>query len=214
MRYTKQSGFSILGIVLFIAIIVVALSIWTFSGSSNNDSKSNHDTLASAIINDGMIIRTAYMQRKINTTSDQYITYMPNVVSTTNILDPVSGMSIPSVSSRAIEPNSGFPKGTWLYTDGYENTEVDGADAPAALIVGINDNVCASINTILYGEKRIVPSNNTLSSVIQGVTVDNPNVAYISGEIDKVDFPRLFGWKRGCLKLQDESNVYFQTMRQ
>lgn len=216
--YKKQSGFSILAVILVIVAVVVAIGVWALSGSSNtsNNSSGSYDTVAMSIVQDGTLIKSVYEQYVIQGTNGAYVVYQPGVAGTDrspNILDSTKGISAPTVSSRALRQGYTFPEGTWLYTVGYENAHMSQADSQGIVLFGINDETCKSINKALHGITEIPPMYGNLSYYAVGMTKENPNIPYFSGEVDINIYPNLKYWQNGCIKLSDDNtNVYFQAL--
>lgn len=216
--HKKQGGFSILAVILVIVAVVVAIGIWALSGSSNTSQNNagNYDTTAMAVIQDGLSIKSAYDQYIIQGNLREYIIYMPNVNGTDrnpNILDPIKGITIPNVSSKALRAGYNFPEGHWLYTAGYENIHIPQADSQAVVLFGLNEETCKSINKNIHGTTAIPANYGNLNLYATGMTKENPNIPYFNGEVDNAIYPNLMYWQNGCVKLGDDNTyVYFQAM--
>lgn len=221
----KEKGFSILSVILVIVAVIISLSVWAVSGSTNSSNNSaNADVLASTIINDGVLIKTAYDKLLLDGANSSNIVFVPNQDSTTNapnMLDPVKGITVPQLNTNALRltVNSNVPEGIWVYNAADFRAPYVGTPTindPTILVSGLKDSVCLSINKTLHGIDSIpVYSGVSMGTMFtQGATKENPqSVANI--------FPFILGtvstmyWSRGCVAANGvkDNNMYFMVLQ-
>lgn len=218
MKLKKKNGFSILAIILVMVVVIVAIGMWALSGQSNAQasSDSNSTVLATTIVTDSSSIKLAYDTLAI--AGESNIIYMPNQNGKNNILDPVGGMSVPSVPANAINTDlGGAPTGIWVLSNNFNSNL--GASNPdtAILLSGLKDTVCKSINKTLYGNDNI-PEYGPASGApyfTSGATVSNPNtnqaLDLTSGGVQVSSLT----WNMGCIRSPGSTNqnAFFRILK-
>lgn len=234
----NKKGFSILAVILVIVAVIVTIGIWTLSGQSNNSSlsSSSADVEAAAIINNSGIIKLEFDKLVINGVSptaigfylpgqkppqpiDPYYGNVGKITSDINILDPIKGISLPTISAKAINnPDKFIFVGNWTY--GFLRIGGIGIlENPDQVIAlqGLKKEVCESINKILHGSK--------VSPKYVDAQSENPNLELSNGDGFKNYFqirtlddfaPETTGWTSGCIGNDDEnsiSNTYFLVLK-
>lgn len=218
---SKQKGFSILAVILVIVAVIVAIGVWALSGQSNTsqNSSNRNDILAGAIVQDGTMYRLQFDKYRIEGKATSDVTFKPGVANTTpfpNILDPVNGMPLATVSKAAIREGATAPEGIWVFMPYLEGN--DFADFNGLVIGGIKDDVCKSINKIVNGNAIIPTVGSALSNsknMIINATVANPieeTPGYVG--FDPSLYPRLNNME-GCIKFgtSADQNFYFNIIR-
>lgn len=219
----KQSGFSILAILLIIVISIVGISIWTMTGQTNINKFSTNitDAQVAAIMNESQAIKQTYDQFIYNGASVNNIVFIPNQPhnpSIYNLLDPKFGVSINlKIDSRILKNNYSSPVGMWVYNPtGFKGYNVGTtASDPIILFTGIKLEVCKAINKSIYGNLIVLTTFEYSFSedIVAGATITNPtSTVSINGSYSHF----VNNWTKGCFNLSGnlDDNVYFQVLKE
>lgn len=115
--FNNNKGYSILSVIFVMVSIIIAMSIWIFSGQSNASTIDSEDLIIESLLNDSSSIKTEYDKLLSSGNSSSKIIFIPNVLSTPlapNILDAANGMSYPKVNPKILKSNLSIPKGIWF----------------------------------------------------------------------------------------------------
>lgn len=221
----KDSGFSVLSIILVIVVIISGITAWSFSGEmkSLSSSTSIANVQAQTIINEAANIKLTYDKLLANGANYNNIIFMPKVASTStqpNILDPVDGIQQPKVNQKFISKGlDGYertePYGIWTYSKTFSAAYVGDRflPDPSILLSGLHDSICQQINFNLYGTTDIpVLSGIALSSFfISGSSLANPNTTAVIGSIFT---PETMFRTQGCIRGNNPGeNLYYLVLK-
>lgn len=211
--HNKNKGFSILAVILIIAVIIGAIGAWLLSGSNDIAVKNTSSVSAgvSALINDSSNIKNTYDQLILSGVDYTTIIFRPNVASSPgaiNILDSVNGMQYPTVSPSILRYDYVTPgEGIWIFSkqDFLANLGDTGAADPTIVVNGISDIACNEINKQITGSAfkyNISISNFNTSDA----SASNPNTtAFINfGFLNS-----MAGVTMGCASMGSNSNKNF-----
>lgn len=217
--YVKQTGFSILGVILVVVAVVGVLGVWAMSGQTNtsNAASSASDVAAAGIANDGSAIKATYDTVLVNGSAAGSVTFIADpanggYASTNNILNPTTGIQKP-VSNANMFTNTTFPNGAWIYQTGIKGNGIGTTAAEAAIVVtGLKDGVCQQINNRSYGSTAIPASGLANTAFTTGATALLPSS---SNAADISAVAGVAGWMSGCVTtLQGvDNNVYFRVLK-
>lgn len=217
----NYQGFSILAVILVIVAIVIALSVWSFSGTVNNTNSPSDKVLANNIIKDGAAIKSTYDRLIISGANYQQIVFKPGVNSTStamNVYDPLNGMEVPKVNPNAIRSNASTQnnsEGLWIYSSNFIASYIGDRllPDPSVLVAGVKDSVCKQINMQLYGSSFIPSISGYAYShiFVTGATQINPNTNSMIG----IFTPEDMYWMSGCISANNnpDNNVYFMVLK-
>lgn len=222
----KQKGFSILAVILVIVAVIVAIGVWALSGQTNTSStgQSTNDIQSAAIINDGASIKLAFDTLITNGTSANNITFMPNISSSTNMLDPMNGIKVPIANKKALFDDQPVnpPYGLWIYNNNFKGNSIGDITKPSKVILltGIKDSVCSRINQTLHGSTDVPPAGfPIMETAITGASLINPNsVTEINLNTSPYAAPTA-GWTAGCVATSNNDtkfsnfNVYYNILK-
>lgn len=180
----KQTGFSILAVILVIVAVIVAIGVWALSGQTNtsNLGNSTSDIQAASIINDSSSMKLAFDSLIVNGYSASSIVFLPNTASTgtaPNMLEPTNGVQVPKPNTKAIKAGSIAPEGIWVYNPtGFKLVSLGGSTAAEQilLLAGVKKDVCERINNTLHGSTTIpnVALTATSDAFVTGATESSP----------------------------------------
>lgn len=168
-----------MSVILIIVAIITTISIWALSGQSNlsNNANNNIDVQASALIDDGVALKSMFNQYQIQGMPQLNIVYMPGLSNTetqSNLLDPTVELSVKTPNAQIIRSNPAATDSYWAYLKYAATTlglSIDPNDYERMIVVGgIKDNVCKRINYILNGSETILNFGQRDSSLISAVT--------------------------------------------
>lgn len=219
IRVNNNKGFSILAVILIIAVIIGAIGTWILSGSNDIVSKNNNSLSAgvSALINDSSSIKNTYDQFILNGIDYNSIVFMPNVASNSgamNLLDPTNGLNLPQVNKNILRYDYVTPgEGIWIYNSQnfLANVGDTGLADPTIVVNGISDAACNEINKQITGTafKYNININNFDTS---DANISNPNTtAFINfGFISS-----MAGVNMGCASMASNynKNFFFRVLK-
>lgn len=211
----KQSGFSILIVLIAVVALIGALAAWLMSGQSNTSSTSTSgaDVTGSSIVNDGISIKTAFDLLLVNGVSASNITFVPNTAGAANMLDTTSGISKPVPNANAVSSVT-FPSGAWIYNaTGFKGNAIGTAAVDQAMVVfGVKDAICAQINNRLRGSTAIPVSGLAVATVTTGATAAAPTA---TGAADISAVAAVAGWDSGCMTTLEgaDKNMFFRVLK-
>jgi type II secretory pathway pseudopilin PulG len=217
-QHKKQQGFSILGVILFIVILIVAISVWALSGQTNTNNSGNTtaDIQAASIGNDASSIKLAFDTLVINGATPSTIIFTPNVAttaSTPNILDQTTGLQIPRPNVNSVRTAVAEPEGIWVYSKTLTGNNIGTSAADFAIVLaGVKNTVCERINFNLYGVATIPPvtTPTTGAGFVTGATVGAPTTTAA------ITLPAgANGWSSGCISANGvaDNNMYFRILK-
>lgn len=218
----KQKGFSILAVILVIVAVIVVIGVWALSGQANVEStseKSTSDVQANIIINDSSSIKLAFDNLIINGISSDNITFLPNLSSSTNMLDPITGIQTPMVNRNSIKNGALSNEGFWTYIPKYFQGQAIGSLGAGSydqtiLLSGVKHKVCETINQTIHGSTFIPKSvASTTGALTLGATTANPNSIIPIPLTQSPD--NMVGWMSGCVTTAagGDDNFYFRILR-
>lgn len=201
IAYKKQSGFSILAVILVIVAVIVAIGIWGLSGQSNinNTSSSAMDIAIEGFINDATAIKSSIeAYRIVNGTEAKLDTG-------TFVFDR------PLVNTKLIRPGATANEGKWVINPSnfYASYIGDNSNEDITILVGgITDIMCKKINKKLQGVETIpvvttgTSSSNVVSSFPTGFAYNYMYLANVGS---------LYNWANGCFNVRNivDGNVFF-----
>lgn len=220
----KQKGFSILSVIIFMAVIIATFSVWVVSGSTNAQGQMGNDKnklYAASIINDGAKLKLAFDTALINggqignpfIDPQRYIIYgMAFNNSPYNILSNKTGIKKFEMSNTIFRDDLPDGFGVFVYNAVSFKGNV-GTNAPdsAMLLYNIKDSICKTINQINNGTD-ILPSIDTNINEMQA----NWQVPISSDEIDLTNIPEISGWVSGCINIKGglkDHSMYFRILK-
>lgn len=223
LNYKKQQGFSILAIILFIVVILIAIGVWIFSGTVNTNMLNTNklEIEAAAIIADANAIKNVYTNFTYSGADSSQITFMPNQgssLSSYNILDTKRGINRPVLQLINIRGQLLAPESLWVFNNtGFSGMNVGTITSdPVILLAGLSDDTCRIINTKLYGVTTIpkVSSILTAENWVSNATLNNPNSNKVINLNSLSISPSPNGWTSGCLSSQNfNQNVFFYILK-
>lgn len=221
----KDSGFTVLSIILIIVAIIVSIGTWSFSGQANTSTSSSlANVQAESIVKDAANIKLAYDKLILNGANYKNIIFMPNVSSTSsqpNVFDPVDGIAQPKVNknffSKAADGiyDRGEPYGIWTYSKTFAAPYIGDRLIydPSILLAGLKDQICQQINLNLYGTTDIplISGVAYASNFISGSTINNPNTTI---PIASIFTPESMYRSQGCIRGNiPGENLYYLVLK-
>lgn len=202
IHYKKQTGFSILAVILVIVAVVVAIGIWSLSGQNNTNNNNNMDLAIEGLLNDSLAIKS-----KVDSL---VLEKGPNY----NMRDSGFTYDKPAISRLLIKNNATSSEGKWIVNPSnfYAFNIGYNANSDATLLIGgINDIACKKINYKIYGSTTVpvISSPSSSNAVVDPIT-DYFAINYVY----LPSYAGLNGWNKGCFNAGGavDNNVFFLVL--
>lgn len=201
INFKKQSGFSILAVILVIVAVVVAIGVWSLSGQSNisNNSSKSNDIIIEGLINDAAAIKSNIETYRITTNNNKRLDR------STFVFDR------PTVNPKLIRQGATIYEGKWMINPSnfFASYVGNPSDEDVTILVGgVIDSVCKKINEKLQGVNTIpaITSYNSSSEL-----VSDEDLGYSYNYVYLGSFSSLYGWSKGCFSVKNipDNNVFF-----
>jgi len=214
----KESGFSILAIILVIVAVIVAIGVWALSGQSNssNSQGTTSDIQASSALNDINIIASKFDSLVISGYNPERIVFKPNQSDPYNLLDPSTGVPVKRPPSGVIREDAAAPEGMYVYSKSIKGNQIGTEkDDFGIVLAGVKSSICKRLNYTLYGSENIPKLSGVANSAafVSNATAVEPTT---TATLDLAGNDAVVGWTNGCVasgSSDSDQNLIFKIVK-
>ncbi len=188
----KESGFSILAIILVIVAVIVAIGVWALSGQSNssNSQGTTSDIQASSALNDINIIASKFDSLVISGYNPERIVFKPE--------------------------DAAAPEGMYVYSKSIKGNQIGTEkDDFGIVLAGVKSSICKRLNYTLYGSENIPKLSGVANSAafVSNATAVEPTT---TATLDLAGNDAVVGWTNGCVasgSSDSDQNLIFKIVK-